>query len=64
MAFYTVFSPQGEAPAKVQHETRGAAKFAASQMAKFHPGREFYVMKSASKPICIAEAPQADAVAA
>jgi hypothetical protein len=51
MSFYTVYSPEGETPAKVQHETHGDALFAAKQMAKFHPGQTFFVMKSASKPI-------------
>ena len=49
MTFYTVYSPEGETPAKVQHATHGEALFAAKQMAKFHPGQEFFVMKSASK---------------
>ncbi len=54
MTFYTVFSPSGEAPAKVQHATHGEALFAAKQMAKFHPGQTFFVMKSVSKPITTA----------
>jgi hypothetical protein len=58
MAFYIVFSAQGETPPKVQHETHGAAKFAAERMAKLNPGREFFVMKSVSKPFTAAEAPQ------
>ena len=62
MAFYIVFSPQGDTPPKVQHETHGAAKFAAEQMAKFNPGREFFVMKSVSKPFTVAVSP--DEVAA
>lgn len=54
MSFYTVYSPEGETPAKVQHATHGVALFAAKQMAKFHPGQTFFVMKSASKPITTA----------
>lgn len=49
MTFYTVFSPSGEAPAKVQHATHGEALFAARRMATAHPEQEFFVMKSASK---------------
>lgn len=51
MTFYTVFSPQGEAPAKVQHATYGEARFAAKRMALLNPGQEFFVMKSASKGV-------------
>lgn len=53
MTFYTVFSPQGEAPAKVQHTTHGEALFAARRMAALHPGQEFFVMKSASKGVAV-----------
>lgn len=47
--FFTVFSPQGAAPAKVHHATKGAAIWAARRMAKLNPGQTFYVMKSASQ---------------
>lgn len=62
MSFYTVFSPQGEAPAKVQHATHGAALFAARTMAKLNPGKEFYVMKCKSKAQVVEAAPAAQEV--
>jgi hypothetical protein len=46
--FFTVFSPEGEAPAKVQHATHKAAFSAAKRMAEAFPGQTFYVMKSSS----------------
>lgn len=57
--FYIVYSPEGNAPAKVQHRTKGAALWVARRMAALHPGQTFYVMKSASKPITgtVSEAP-------
>lgn len=48
--FYIVFSPDGEAPAKVTHATHGAAHYAAQAMAKLHKGQSFYVMRSAGRP--------------
>lgn len=54
MSFYTVYSPQGEAPAKVQHNTHGEALFAARRMAALHPEQDFFVMKSASKRVAVA----------
>lgn len=46
--FYIVFSPEGAAPAKVQHASHKEAFSAAARMAKAFPGQTFYVMKSAS----------------
>ncbi len=54
--FYTVFSPEGAAPAKVQHVTHKEAFSAAARMAKAFPGQTFYVMKSASAGHCITAA--------
>lgn len=51
MAFYTVFSPDGESPVKVMHEKHPQALYAAHQMAKAHPGKTFFVLKSASRSI-------------
>lgn len=51
MSFYTVYSPEGETPVRVQDETHKAAFSAAKRMAKAHPSQTFFVMKSASKPI-------------
>jgi len=59
MAFYTVFCPTGEAPAKVVHETHPAALFAAHAMAKEHPDKTFFVMKAASKAIVAPTEPTA-----
>lgn len=61
MSFYTVYSPQGEAPAKVQHNTHGEALFAARRMSKLHPGQEFYVMQCKSKAQVCEAAPESSA---
>ena len=56
--FYIVFSPQGEAPAKVVHQTHKDALKVAWSMSRLHRGQEFFVMASASKPILHAELPE------
>ncbi len=53
MRFYTVFSPEGEAPAKVSHATHKEAFAIAHSMARAYPGQTFFVMKSASNPISL-----------
>ena len=60
--FYIVFSPDGDAPAKVTHPTHGAAHYAAQAMAKLHKGQSFYVMRSASRPQRV-DAPELEASA-
>ena len=51
MAFFIVYSPEGETPPKYHHDSHGAALSEAHRMAKRCPGKQFYVMRSASKPI-------------
>ena len=51
MPFFIVYSPQGPTPPVKQHKTHKEAMGAAHRMASYHPGREFFVMKSASKPV-------------
>lgn len=55
--FFIVFSPEGETPPVKVHATHKEAFSAAHMMAKRHPGRSFFVMKSSSRPI-VAEAKQ------
>lgn len=47
---FIVWSPEGEAPAKVEHATHGKALWAAWKLAEEHPGQTFYVMGRAGKP--------------
>jgi len=47
---YIVFSPDGETPPKVIHDSHKQAHFAAQRMATLNPGRTFHVMQSAGKP--------------
>lgn len=47
---YIVWSPNGEAPPKVAHESHNAACHAAWMMAKQYPGQTFYIMRRAGKP--------------
>lgn len=61
MSFYIVYSPQGAAPAKVQHSTHGEALFVARRMAELHPGQEFYVMQCKSKAQVCEAAPESSA---
>lgn len=51
MAFFTVFNPNGEAPAKKPYGSHGSAMRDACVLAKKHPGETFHVMRSCSKPI-------------
>lgn len=55
MAFFTIYCPQGESPAQVQHDSHKRAFGVAHRMAKAHRGKEFYVMRSCSKPIVVAD---------
>ena len=62
-AFFIVFSPQGtSAPAKV-HASHKAALGAAHRTAAAHPGQEFFVMRSASKPAMVQPAEPAQQAA-
>jgi hypothetical protein len=49
--FYIVFSPQGTTAPVRQHDSHSEALSTAHHMAKLHPGKEFFVMKSKSRPI-------------
>lgn len=42
--FYIVWSPEGEAPPQVKHETFEAAKIASKSMANNHRGQTFFVL--------------------
>ena len=44
--FYLVWSPQGPTPPRVTHESYGPAACAANDMARQHPGQDFYVLKA------------------
>lgn len=46
---YIVWSPDGPTPPKVSHETHKKALWQAHEMAKKHPGQQFYVMARAGK---------------
>jgi hypothetical protein len=49
---FIVWSPDGETPPKVVHDTHGAAHFAAKQMAQSHPGVTFMVMQRSGRMFC------------
>jgi hypothetical protein len=49
--FFIVFSPDGETPPKIVHETHQGALYAAVQMAKRNPEASFFVMGSMSAPV-------------
>lgn len=51
MAFFTVFNPNGEAPARKQYGSHGSAMRDACTLAKKYPAETFYVLRSSSKPI-------------
>ena len=51
MAFFIIYSPNGETPPKRQHDTHGAALHEAHRLASKQPGSEFFVMRSCSKPV-------------
>lgn len=55
MAFFTVYSPEGEAPARVQHATHGAAMHQAGRLARANPGHRFFIMRSCGKPVVVEE---------
>lgn len=50
-SFFTVFSPQGEAPARFTHPSHGSAFREAHRLARLHPDQQFFVMESKSRPI-------------
>ena len=52
---YIVWSPQGQTPPVVPLDTHKQAFRAANGMAKLHPGQDFYVMVTASKPVRVQE---------
>lgn len=52
MTFFIVFSPEGVTPPIKQHTSHKEALGIAHMMAERHPGQSFFVMKSASKPVC------------
>jgi hypothetical protein len=54
MAFYTVYSPDGETPVRVRHASHKSALRAAHNSARKNPDKEFFVMRSCSKPITAA----------
>lgn len=51
--FFIVYSPEGEAPPRVQHKNHGAAMHQAARLAKANPGRRFFVMRTASRPLMV-----------
>lgn len=51
--FFIVYSPEGEAPPRVQHKNHGAAMHQAARLAKANPGRRFFVMRTASRPLVV-----------
>lgn len=44
--FWLIWSPTGPTPPRVRLTTRSEAKRAAEEMARMHPGQEFYVMRA------------------
>lgn len=53
--FYLVFCPDGPGmPSKI-HDTHQSAFFECHRMSKLHPGKQFFVLSSASKPIIVAD---------
>ena len=46
-----VWSPDGDTPPKVAHQSHGSAHRAAHQLAAKHPDRTFYVMERSGRPI-------------
>lgn len=46
-----VWSPDGETPPKVAHNTHGSAHRAAHLLAAANPGKTFYVMERSGRPI-------------
>lgn len=48
---FIVWSPDGETPAKVAHDTHGAAFKAAHLMAAKYPGQTFMVMSRAGRTV-------------
>lgn len=46
-----VWSPDGDTPPKVAHQSHGSAHRAAHQQAAKHPGRTFYVMERSGRAI-------------
>lgn len=49
-----VWSPDGDTPPKVAHQSHGSAHRAAHQLAAKHPGRTFYVMERSGRPVSAA----------
>jgi hypothetical protein len=49
--FFTVFNPNGEAPARKKYGSHGSAMRDACRLAKDHPEETFFVMRTASRPI-------------
>lgn len=46
--FFMVWSPEGSNPPRVRHTTNEEAVKAAEEMARLHPGQQFYVMQAQS----------------
>lgn len=47
--FWIIWNPNGPTPPRVQFDSLAEAEKAAKNMARLHPGQEFYVMQMAGK---------------
>lgn len=60
-SFFLVYSPHGVTPPTVEHPTHKLAFAECYRLAKLNPGADFYVMRSASRPITRTIAAQLEA---